>query len=92
METVNFVDFHDHLKQFMRKVNLNSAPILVIPSGAQDSIVVMGQHDYEATQETMQIMSNQYLIQKIDAGDRQFKAGIESIRGLHKLEDGSSGD
>lgn len=82
METVSFASFRQNIREYIQKVNDNSEPLAVTSRDPEDSIVVMSKRDYDSMQETMTILSNAYLTNKIYRGDDQFAAGKDQGREL----------
>ena len=48
----------------------------------ENATVVMSKRDYDATQETLQVLSNDYVIDKIRRGDEQFKLSKGTVNEL----------
>lgn len=75
MESITYSDFRKDLKTYMRMVNNEaSEPIIVTSDNAEEAVVVMSKKNYDSMQETMRILSNPYLIEKIREGDKQFES------------------
>lgn len=87
MDAVSYSNFRQNLKSFMKQVNNDADAVIVTAKEPEDNVVVMSQRDYDAMQETLRIMSNKYLMAKINEGDRQFKAGKGIIHDLIELDD-----
>ena len=75
MEAVAYSNFRKDLKDYFKRVNADSEPLIVTNKDTEDNVVVMSKEDYDAIMETLSINSNDYLTQKIARGDKQFKAG-----------------
>lgn len=75
MEAVAYSNFRKGLKDYFKQVNDNSEPLIVTNKNPEDNVVVMSKDDYDAIMETLTVNSNDYLMQKIARGDKQFKAG-----------------
>ncbi|KRK94558.1 hypothetical protein FD25_GL000528 [Levilactobacillus acidifarinae DSM 19394] len=69
MDAVNYTNFRQNLKSFMKTVNEDSEPLIVTTKKGEDDIVVLSKDDYDAMNETMRILSNQPLMAKIRRGD-----------------------
>ncbi|PWG00451.1 type II toxin-antitoxin system Phd/YefM family antitoxin [Levilactobacillus bambusae] len=75
MDAVAYSNFRQKLKSYMRQVNDNSDALIVTSKEPDEEIVVMSKRDYDAMQETMRILSNDYLMEKIRLGDRELEQG-----------------
>lgn len=75
MEAVAYSNFRKDLKDYFKMVNTNSEPLIVTNKEPEDNVVVMSKDDYDAIMETLSINSNDYLMEKLARGDKQFKAG-----------------
>lgn len=82
MDAVSYSDFRQNLKSYMKKVNNNSDAVIVTAENPEENVVVMSQRDYDSMQETMHIMSNKCLMDKIRRGDKQFDDGRGIIHDL----------
>ncbi|WP_203651091.1 type II toxin-antitoxin system Phd/YefM family antitoxin [Secundilactobacillus yichangensis] len=72
MDTVTYSDFRRNLKAYIQKVNDDSDSLIVTSKKPHNSVVIMNKHDYDAMQETMYILSNPELMNRIREGDEQF--------------------
>ncbi|GAX00470.1 type II toxin-antitoxin system Phd/YefM family antitoxin [Secundilactobacillus silagei] len=72
MDTVTYSNFQRNLKAYMQKVNDDADSLIVITKEPDNSVVVMNKDDYDAMQETMSILSNHKLMDRIREGDDQF--------------------
>lgn len=72
MDTVTYSNFRRNLKAYMQKVNDDSDSLIVTTKEPDNSVVVMNKDDYDAMQETMYILSNHKLMDRIREGDVQF--------------------
>ena len=75
MEAVAYSNFRKSLKDYFKQVNDNSEPLIVTNKNPEDNVVVISKEDYDAIMETLTVNSNDYLMQKLARGDKQFKAG-----------------
>ncbi|WP_407895173.1 type II toxin-antitoxin system Phd/YefM family antitoxin [Lacticaseibacillus sp. N501-2] len=75
MDTVSYSGFRRELRGYMRKINDDAETLIVTAKDPEDTVVVMGKHDYDSMQETMRILSNPYLMEKLRRGDAQIAAG-----------------
>lgn len=73
MDAIGYSNFRQKLKTYMRQVNEDSDTLVVTSKDPDENIVVMSKRDYDAMQETMRIMSNDYLMTKIRQGDQQIR-------------------
>lgn len=73
MEAVAYSNFRKSLKDYFKKVNADSEPLIVTNKQPEDNVVIMSKDDYDAIMETLNINSNDYLMKKIARGDKQFK-------------------
>lgn len=89
MDSVTYSRFRQNLKSFMKKVNADADAVIVTAKDSEENVVVMSQRDYDSMQETMRIMSNAYLMDKIRRGDAQFAAGKGVV---HELIEDSEDD
>lgn len=72
MEAVTYSNFRKNLKGYMKQVNENTEALIVTSKNIDDTVVVLAKSDYDAMQETLRILSNDYLMNKIRRGDEQF--------------------
>lgn len=75
MEAVSYSNFHQNLKKYFRQVNQNSEPLIVTNKKEEDDVVVMSKDDYDSMTETMRIMSNPELMERLRKADEQFAEG-----------------
>ncbi|MQS52619.1 type II toxin-antitoxin system Phd/YefM family antitoxin [Companilactobacillus mishanensis] len=75
MDAVNYSNFRQQLKKYMKNVNDNNEPLIVTTKNSEDDVVVLSKSDYDSMMETMAVLSNKYLMDKINSGDEQFAAG-----------------
>ncbi|MGP4116668.1 type II toxin-antitoxin system Phd/YefM family antitoxin [Levilactobacillus zymae] len=87
MDAVNYTNFRQNLKSFMKTVNEDSEPLIVTTKKGEDDVVVLSKDDYDAMTETMRILSNQPLMDKIRRGDAQFAKGQGKQHALIDPED-----
>lgn len=73
MEAVTYSNFRQGLKSYLKQVNQDSEPLIVTSQNSDDNVVVISKNDYDEMMETMRMVSNPYLIEKIRKGDKQFK-------------------
>jgi len=75
MEAVAYSNFRQNLKSYMRQVNDDAEALIVTSKDIDETVVVMAKRDYDSLQETLRILSNSYLMEKIQKGEQQFKKG-----------------
>lgn len=87
MEAVAYSNFRQNLKHYMKQVNDDAEALIVTSKNVEDTIVVLSKRDYDSLQETLRILSNDYLTEKIKRGDEQFKASTFQVHELLEVED-----
>lgn len=75
MDAVNYSNFRQHLKDYFKKVNDDSEPLIVTNKNPEDNVVVLSKDEYDALTETLKIESNKYVMDKIKRGEKQVAAG-----------------
>ncbi|MCF6160953.1 type II toxin-antitoxin system Phd/YefM family antitoxin [Furfurilactobacillus milii] len=85
MDAITYSTFRQGLKGYMKQINDDSVPMIITNKDSKDDVVVIGKRDYDAMLETIHVMSNPYLAEKIDKGEQQYLAGNVSQHTL--LED-----
>lgn len=75
MDTVSYSNFRQNLKSYMEKLKNDADTVVVTAKDPENNMVIMNQRDYDSMQETMRIMSNPYLMDKIRRGQKQLAAG-----------------
>lgn len=73
MEAVAYSNFRQNLKQYMKQVNEDADALIVTAKDAEDTVVVLSKREYDSLQESLRILSNSYLMEKIRRGDTQFQ-------------------
>ena len=73
MEAVAYSNFRQNLKQYMKQVNEDAVALIVTAKDAEDTVVVLSKREYDSLQESLRILSNSYLMEKIRRGDTQFR-------------------
>lgn len=87
MEAVAYSNFRQNLRTFMKQVNEDVEPLIVTTKDVEDTVVVISKRDFDAMQETMRVLSNQYLLSKIQRGEEQFNKGSFSQHDLLEVDD-----
>ena len=73
MEAVAYSNFRQNLKQYMKQVNEDADALIVTAKDAEDTVVVLSKREYDRLQESLRILSNSYLMEKIRRGDTKFR-------------------
>ena len=73
MEAVAYSNFRQNLKQYMKQVNEDADALIVTAKDAEDTVVVLSKREYDSLQESLRILSNSYLMEKIRRGDTHFR-------------------
>lgn len=75
VDATSYSDFRRNLKHYMSQVNEDAVPLLVTSKDPDDTVVVMSKRDFDANAETMYLLSNPKLMERIKRGDAQIAAG-----------------
>lgn len=73
MEAVVYSNFRNNLKDYMKKVNDEYEPLMVVNKNPDEDIVVLSKDNWDSIQETLRLMNNDYLSEKILSGMEQVK-------------------
>ena len=73
MEAVVYSNFRNNLKNYMKKVNDEYEPLMVVNKNPDENIVVLSKENWDSIQETIRLMNNDYLSDKILSGMEQVK-------------------
>lgn len=87
MEAVVYSNFRNNLKEYMKKVNDEYEPLMVVNKNPEEDIVVLSKDNWDSIQETIRLMSNDYLSDKVLSGMEQVRKGLVSIHDLIEVED-----
>lgn len=87
MEAVVYSNFRNNLKEYMKKVNDEYEPLMVVNKNPDEDIVVMSKDNWDSIQETIRLMSNDYLSNKVLSGMEQVRKGQVSVHDLIEVED-----
>ncbi|MFI3160925.1 type II toxin-antitoxin system Phd/YefM family antitoxin [Streptococcus suis] len=82
MEAIVYSYFRNHLKDYMKKVNDEFEPLVVVNKNPEEDIVVLSKSEWDSLQETLAVARNAYLSQKVLRGMAQVKAGQTQERNL----------
>ena len=82
MEAIVYSHFRNHLKDYMKKVNDEFEPLVVVNKNPEEDIVVLSKSEWDSLQETLAVSRNAYLSQKVLRGMAQVKAGQTQERNL----------
>lgn len=86
MEAVVYSNFRKNLRSYMKQVNDDADALIVTTKDVEDTVVVLSKRDYDSMQETLRVLSNDYVMDKIRRGDRQFSEGNFTTRELIEVE------
>ncbi|RND79938.1 Antitoxin YefM [Lacticaseibacillus paracasei] len=75
IDAMSYHHFKQHLKDHLKQVNEDAIPLVVTFKNPDDNVVVMSKRDFDATEETMYLLSNPELMARIRRGDAQITAG-----------------
>lgn len=86
MEAITYSNFRQNLRSYMKQVNEDADTLIVTTRDVEDTVVVLSKRDYDSMQETLRILSNSYVMDKIRRGDKQFEAGNFNTHELLEVE------
>lgn len=86
MEAVVYSNFRKNLRSYMKQVNDDADALIVTTKDIEDTVVVLSKRDYDSMQETLRVLSNNYVMDKIRRGDKQFSEGNFTTRELIEVE------
>ncbi|AZQ41094.1 MULTISPECIES: type II toxin-antitoxin system Phd/YefM family antitoxin [Streptococcus] len=87
MEAVVYSNFRNNLKNYMKKVNDEYEPLMVVNKNPDENIVVLSKKNWDSIQETIRLMNNEYLSDKVLSGMEQVKQKKVIQRPLLEVED-----
>lgn len=87
MEAVVYSNFRNNLKNYMKKVNDEYEPLMVVNKNPDENIVVLSKENWDSIQETIRLMNNDYLSDKVLSGMEQVKQKKVVQRPLLEVED-----
>lgn len=87
MEAVVYSNFRKNLRSYMKQVNDDADALIVTTKDVEDTIVVLSKRDYDSMQETLRILSNDYVMNKVRRGDKQFSEGKFTTHELLPVEE-----
>ena len=70
----------------MKQVNEDADALIVTTKDVDDTVVVLSKRDYDSMQETLRVLSNNYVMDKIRRGDQQFSEGNFETHELLEVE------
>ena len=73
MEADVYSNFRNNLKDYMKKVNDEYEPLMVVNKNPDENIVVLSKENWDSIQETIRLMNNDYLSDKVLSGMEQVK-------------------
>jgi antitoxin YefM len=87
LEAVTYSTFRNNLRHYLDKTRDDAERIMVTSKDPSANVVVLNAEDYENLMENLQIMSNPYLMDKIQKSREQFAQGEVVVRDLIEDED-----
>ena len=72
METVAYSNFRQNLRKYMKQVNEDTEALIVTTKDVDDTVVVLYKREYDSIQETLRVLSNNYVMDKIRRGEQKF--------------------
>ena len=87
MEAVVYSNFRNNLKNYMKKVNDEYEPLMVVNKNPDENIVVLSKENWDSIQETIRLMNNDYLSDKVLSGMEPVKQKKVVQRQLLEVED-----
>lgn len=87
METVAYTAFRKDLRGWLNRTRDDAEPIMVTSKDPSSNVIVMNAHDYDNLMETFRIYTNPYLMDKLNRGIAQVKAGQARPHGLMEDDD-----
>ena len=87
MEAVVYSNFRNNLKNYMKKVNDEYETLMVVNKNPDENIVVLSKENWDSIQETIRLMNNDYLSDKILSGMEQVKQKKVIQHPLLEVED-----
>lgn len=87
MEAVVYSNFRNNLKNYMKKVNDEYEALMVVNKNPDENIVVLSKENWDSIQETIRLMNNDYLSDKILSGMEQVKQKKVIQHPLLEVED-----
>lgn len=87
VQAVSYSTFRNNLKSYMRKVNEDADTLLVTNVDPNDNVIVMSVNDYDSLMETVRIIENPYLRDKLTRGLSQVHNGDVTQHELIEPED-----
>ncbi|HFZ9685874.1 type II toxin-antitoxin system Phd/YefM family antitoxin [Streptococcus anginosus] len=87
MEAVVYSNFRNNLKDYMKKVNDEYEPLMVVNKNPDEDIVVLSKENWDSLQETIRLMNNDYLAEKVADGIEQVKRKKTIQHELLEVED-----
>lgn len=75
MEAVAYSNFRQNLRKYMKQVNEDTEALIVTTKDVDDTVVVLSKREYDSIQETLRVLSNNYVMDKIRRGEQKFSEG-----------------
>ncbi|MBO0451160.1 type II toxin-antitoxin system Phd/YefM family antitoxin [Candidatus Enterococcus murrayae] len=86
MDAITYSNFRQNLRSYMKQVSEDGEPLIVTSKEVEDTIVVLSKRDFDSMQETLRVLSNEYVMGKIHRGDKQFSKGNFKTHDLLEVE------
>lgn len=87
MEAVVYSNFRNNLKNYMKKVNDEYEALMVVNKNPDENIVVLSKENWDSIQETIRLMNNEYLSDKVLSGMEEVKQKKVTQHQLLEVED-----
>ena len=65
MEAVVYSNFRNNLKDYMKQVKDEFEPLMVVNKNPEEDIVVLSKASWDSIQETLRVINNEYLSEKV---------------------------
>ena len=72
MESVAYSNFRQNLSKYMKQVNEAAEALIVTLKDVGNTVVVLSKREYDSIQETLRVLSNNHVMDKIRRGEQQF--------------------
>ncbi|MBF0779010.1 type II toxin-antitoxin system Phd/YefM family antitoxin [Streptococcus cuniculi] len=87
MEAVVYSNFRNNLKNYMKKVNDEYEALMVVNKNPDENIVVLSKENWDSIQESIRLMNNEYLSDKVLSGMEEVKQKKVAQHQLLEVED-----
>lgn len=72
MEAVAYSNFRQNLRKYTKQVNEDAEALIVTTKDVDNTVVVLSKREYDSIQETLRVLSNNYVMDKIRRGEQKF--------------------